>query len=560
MAVLPFHNHVAVFLGILVLAFSMSLLLASCRDDGENSGPDIYSSCFIDYSEYENGELNPDNPCFVCAIEKSVDSWSPAAHGSSCDDGMFCNGTDSCDGSGRCGLHAGDPCESGLICKEETDSCRTSDDDDNDNDSTPADDDDDDDDNDNDSSPVDDDDDNNDDSSPGDDDDNDDDDNDDNDNDNNDNDDDNNDNDNDDDTIDGTYLFVGSHHYGEDAVFWKYENGEVEFLPLPDPQVRILTHIQQSSDGRLWMLGCMGIGKNVSPLETYQLPGLCIEPAIILYDLDSMEATVYGEDVLPEWQTESNFSDLYLAANGDVFVSVNWRSYFEPFTKWGIYHYSAEDDEWSYQVPPVQYNYAQWWDFEVVDGTLMVAGLEFDDLLNGPSSPVIFQRIKDEWVRYQVDYGANNLPIWNLLYTSEGRTYFSTGYLFDPLEDSIFEIVDGVAVSIQPYFTKHLVSDLQEWQGRLAFPDTGNQVFYLSLFLQNDEGIFELFFIDYNNVSPVSSRLRVFDDEHVCLTTDDAMYYASRSPYLYNGRTFIRLSDVPFAYAYDCLLLPDNGS
>jgi hypothetical protein len=49
-----------------------------------------------------------------------------AASGTSCDDGLFCNGTDTCDGSGTC-EHSGDPCVGGAecnqICNEAQDNC-----------------------------------------------------------------------------------------------------------------------------------------------------------------------------------------------------------------------------------------------------------------------------------------------------------------------------------------------------------------------------------------------------------------------------------------------------
>ncbi len=40
------------------------------------------------------------------------------AAGSSCDDGVFCNGPDACDAYGRCYLHSGDPCAAGQVCNE----------------------------------------------------------------------------------------------------------------------------------------------------------------------------------------------------------------------------------------------------------------------------------------------------------------------------------------------------------------------------------------------------------------------------------------------------------
>jgi DNA-binding beta-propeller fold protein YncE len=47
--------------------------------------------------------------------------------GSSCDDGLFCDGTDTCDGSGGCNVHTGDPCAGGpecaQTCNEIADNC-----------------------------------------------------------------------------------------------------------------------------------------------------------------------------------------------------------------------------------------------------------------------------------------------------------------------------------------------------------------------------------------------------------------------------------------------------
>jgi len=40
-----------------------------------------------------------------------------AASGTSCDDGLFCNGTDTCDGNGIC-EHSGDPCIGGAECNQ----------------------------------------------------------------------------------------------------------------------------------------------------------------------------------------------------------------------------------------------------------------------------------------------------------------------------------------------------------------------------------------------------------------------------------------------------------
>ncbi|MCA9620417.1 MAG: hypothetical protein KC731_15450 [Myxococcales bacterium] len=49
-----------------------------------------------------------------------VDGFEPL--GTPCDDALFCNGVDKCDGGGQC-THAGDPCELSMTCNEITDTC-----------------------------------------------------------------------------------------------------------------------------------------------------------------------------------------------------------------------------------------------------------------------------------------------------------------------------------------------------------------------------------------------------------------------------------------------------
>jgi len=45
-------------------------------------------------------------------------------HSRACDDGLFCNGADTCDGAGACAVHAGDPCAAmSLNCDEDNDVC-----------------------------------------------------------------------------------------------------------------------------------------------------------------------------------------------------------------------------------------------------------------------------------------------------------------------------------------------------------------------------------------------------------------------------------------------------
>lgn len=67
------------------------------------------------------------NPCSddVCDGAGSC-THPPSSFGTSCEDGVFCNGADTCDGAGTC-LNAGDPCTAGTecadACNEATDDC-----------------------------------------------------------------------------------------------------------------------------------------------------------------------------------------------------------------------------------------------------------------------------------------------------------------------------------------------------------------------------------------------------------------------------------------------------
>lgn len=64
--------------------------------------------------------------CRVSSCEESTRRcvWEFTA-GAPCDDGLFCNGSDSCDAQGLCAVHAGQPCV-GDWCNESTDRCESS--------------------------------------------------------------------------------------------------------------------------------------------------------------------------------------------------------------------------------------------------------------------------------------------------------------------------------------------------------------------------------------------------------------------------------------------------
>lgn len=54
------------------------------------------------------------NPCTDLTCE--VGSCVHVAHDRSCDDGMFCNGADTCAG-GACAVHSGNPCDANQLCE-----------------------------------------------------------------------------------------------------------------------------------------------------------------------------------------------------------------------------------------------------------------------------------------------------------------------------------------------------------------------------------------------------------------------------------------------------------
>ncbi len=63
-------------------------------------------------------------PCHTCSGEPSTCTMLP--NGTSCDDGLFCNGSDTCSG-GSCTAHTGNPCSGGpecnRTCNEINDNC-----------------------------------------------------------------------------------------------------------------------------------------------------------------------------------------------------------------------------------------------------------------------------------------------------------------------------------------------------------------------------------------------------------------------------------------------------
>ncbi|HPM77154.1 MAG TPA: hypothetical protein PK961_08690 [bacterium] len=87
--------------------------------------------CLIDNTCFQIGEINPQNACQYCDLVNDAWAWTDLADATSCDDGLYCNGQDSCL-AGYC-QHTGDPCPgNGLYCDgvescdEENDQCVSS--------------------------------------------------------------------------------------------------------------------------------------------------------------------------------------------------------------------------------------------------------------------------------------------------------------------------------------------------------------------------------------------------------------------------------------------------
>ncbi len=102
--------------------------LPACGDDASHSlydcdpeSPDCVlpcRDCKIDGWCYTAYQQNPLNPCQVCDASATATSWTNH-DGSACDDGLFCNGADSCL-DGACTVHDGDPCgDDGVLCNGE---------------------------------------------------------------------------------------------------------------------------------------------------------------------------------------------------------------------------------------------------------------------------------------------------------------------------------------------------------------------------------------------------------------------------------------------------------
>lgn len=86
------------------------------------------AGCVVDDICYATGSPNPQNSCEICDVNRSKTSFSSLADGVACDNGVFCDGTDTCQ-AGVCAALGQNPSDDGVacngteICFEATDRC-----------------------------------------------------------------------------------------------------------------------------------------------------------------------------------------------------------------------------------------------------------------------------------------------------------------------------------------------------------------------------------------------------------------------------------------------------
>lgn len=65
---------------------------------------------------YPSLQVNLTAPCLYCNAALNQTGWTKREAGAVCSDGIFCNGVDTCDDSGQCSRHEGDPCVRAEAC------------------------------------------------------------------------------------------------------------------------------------------------------------------------------------------------------------------------------------------------------------------------------------------------------------------------------------------------------------------------------------------------------------------------------------------------------------
>ncbi|MEM6789826.1 MAG: hypothetical protein AAGA56_03645 [Myxococcota bacterium] len=102
----------------------------SCQDGAYCNGTD---TCFNGNCSQHSGDPcagligDGDGDCTEACNEGTDSCTAPDPSGAACNDNLYCNGTDTCNGSGSCSTHSGDPCGTTLNCddwcSEMTNSC-----------------------------------------------------------------------------------------------------------------------------------------------------------------------------------------------------------------------------------------------------------------------------------------------------------------------------------------------------------------------------------------------------------------------------------------------------
>ncbi|UCF35135.1 MAG: hypothetical protein JSV78_07485 [Phycisphaerales bacterium] len=104
----------------------------NCLPNNEPDGTDCDDGLYCNGAETCAGgicqggtapDCNDGIDCTDDACNEATDSCDNVPNDAHCpDDGLFCNGTESCDASSGC-VSSGDPCPTGMSCNETTDSC-----------------------------------------------------------------------------------------------------------------------------------------------------------------------------------------------------------------------------------------------------------------------------------------------------------------------------------------------------------------------------------------------------------------------------------------------------
>jgi len=91
-------------------------------DDINNQCELVCTGCAISNVCYGEDQINPLNDCQVCNSNLNASDWTNVDNGTVCDDGIFCNGVDSCT-TGVCTPPVEEACSSTEECNEANDIC-----------------------------------------------------------------------------------------------------------------------------------------------------------------------------------------------------------------------------------------------------------------------------------------------------------------------------------------------------------------------------------------------------------------------------------------------------